>query len=471
MPFTVKHLQGAVLWLAGVMVLSLAGCHSTVSPAVPSVPRVESRLDLQLETETKSLEEAYRAYVQGRYSKASILFKEFVESHSQSPRLNEARWWLARSYEAEGNVAAAVIEFRTLAGTVAPSNDSAASYRAHAVRRLADIRQIGGAAVPPGVRPVALSISHTDWSRITDLSTWIAKVHKAGVTTLLIDAGPSAGDAGQSREAGVYFKTSIVPVIDDLLGRVIPVAHEAEVAVFARLDLHQAAWISPKPDWVSTGRSPNTTPPQSGDTVDVLHPEYQQVISRVVDDLCRTGIDGLVLQARMRKGFAEEISPISRATFEAKFGGSVDGDPTSPVFWRWAGWKVRSYLRFVERLKNQVRRERPTRVLAVTDHASAVLDPKAALMDYGEDVLETRLRGFEVVVVLESGAATEIDSARTELLKRLTPTTTGGRPVWLGSSLARSDPDMLPATINAALVLMSDQPQIPLVLMNEAAVP
>src|SRR5262249_57627078 len=96
------------------MVLSLAGCHSTVSPAVPSLPRVESRLDLQLETETKSLEEAYRAYVQGRYSKASILFKEFVESHSQSPRLNEARWWLAPSYQAARNVAAPVIAFPTL---------------------------------------------------------------------------------------------------------------------------------------------------------------------------------------------------------------------------------------------------------------------------------------------------------------------------------------------------------------------
>jgi len=330
--------------------------------------------------------------------------------------------------------------------------------------------QFGGAAVPPGVRPVALSISHTDWSRITDLSTWIEQVRKAGVTTLLIDAGASAGDSGMSREAGVYFETSTVPVIADLLGRVIPVAHEAGVAVFARLDLHQAAWISPKPDWVSTGRSPNTTMPQSGDMVDVLHPEYQQVISRVVDDLCHTGIDGLVLQARMRKGFAEEISPISWAAFEATFGGSVDGNPTSPVFWRWAGWKVRSYLRFVERLKDQVRRERSTRVLVVTDHASAVLDPKAALMDYGEDVLETRLRGFEVVV-LESGAATGVDSARTKLLKRLTPTTPGERPLWLGSSLARSDPDMLPAMINAALIPMSDQPQIPLVLMNEAAVP
>src|SRR5262249_927859 len=209
------------------MALSLAGCHSTISPPVPSAPRVESRLDLQLATQTKSLEEAYRAYVQGRYSKASILFKRFVESHSQSPRLDEARWWLARSYEAEGNIPAAVIEFRTLAEAVAPSNDSAASYRAYAVRRLADIMQFGGVAVPHGVRPVALSISHTDWSRITDLSTWIAQVHMAGVTTLVIDAATSAGDAGPSREAGVYFKTSIVPVIDDLLGRVIPLAHDA----------------------------------------------------------------------------------------------------------------------------------------------------------------------------------------------------------------------------------------------------
>jgi tetratricopeptide (TPR) repeat protein len=453
------------------MVLSLVGCHHTVYSVAPSVPPVESGIDLQLDTQTRLLQEAYRAYVQGRYTKASILFKRFVESNPQSPRLTEARWWLARSYEAQGNVPAAVAEYRALAEASVPSNDAAASYQAHAIRRLDDFMQIGGADVLSGVRPVVLSMTHADWNRIADLSAWLAQVHKAGVTTLLVDAGASVGDPEQSHATGVYFKTSTVRVIDDFLGRVIPLAHAEGVAVFARLDLHQAAWMSPKPDWASAVPSPSSTTPQSSGLVDVLHPEYQQAVSRMMDDLCRTGIDGLVLQARMRKGFAGEISPISRAVFETKFGQSAEGDPASPLFWRWGGWKARSYLRFAEQLKDQARRERSTRVVAVTVHASAVLDPKAALMDYGEDVLESRLRGFEVVVLPESGASNGAESGRTDLIKRLIPMMQGERPLWLGTSLTLSDPEMIPAAITATLTAMSEQPAIPLVLMNEAIVP
>jgi hypothetical protein len=453
------------------MLLSLVACRSATYPVAPSVPRVESGTDLQLDAQTRSLEEAYRAYVRGRYSKASLLFKRFVEFNSQSSRINEARWWLARSYEAQGNIPAAVREYRALAVSSAPSSDSAASYRAHAVRRLADIMQTGGAAVLSEVRPVALSITRSDWSRIAEFSSWIAQIRNAGVTTLLVDAGASVGHPDQSPVAGVYFKTSIVPVIDDWLSRVVPLAHAEGVAVFARLDLHEATWMSPKPGWLSGIFSRNLTVPQPSSLVDVLHPDYQQTVSRLVDDLSRTGIDGLVFQARMRTGFAEEISTISRAMFETKTGQSAEGDSTSPLFWRWAGWKARSYLQFVEQLKDRSRRERSMLIVAVTVHASAVLDPKTALTDYGEDVLESRLRGFEVLVLPEAGLSAAAESAQTEFMNRLTSTVPGERPLWFGTMLTPSGPEMIPAAISATLMAMSEQPQVPLVLMSETAVP
>jgi len=107
----------------------------------------------------------------------------------------------------------------------------------------------------------------------------------------------------------------------------------------------------------------------------------------------------------------------------------------------------------------------------MTIHASAVLDPKASLIDYGEDLLETRLRGFEALVLLESEASTGGGISRTELVKRLAQTTTGERPLWLGLALTRSDPDMIPEAVTTTLTAMSEQPQTPLVLMNGAVVP
>jgi hypothetical protein len=315
-------------------------------------------------------------------------------------------------------------------------------------------------------------MTHAAWNRIANPSFWIEQVRQAGVTTLLVDAGPSVGDPEESRAGGAYFKTASVAVIDDVLGRVIPLAHAEGVAVFARLDLHQASWIPPKPDPVSTAPSPTATTTQPiAQVVDVLDPAYQQAVSGIVDDLCRTGIDGLILQARMRNGFAEEISRPSRAAFERKFGQAAERDPTSPFFWKWAGWKAHSYLRFVEQLKDRARRERATLIVAVTVHASAVLDPKAALMDYGEDLLESKLRGFEVVVLSESGASNASESGRVELTKRLVPTIQGERPLWLGTPLTLSDPESIPAAISATLTARSERPVIPLVLMTETVVP
>lgn len=474
MLFTNEYRRGAKPWLVVVMLLSLAGCHHTVYPVAPSVPPVESGLDLQLDAQTRLLQEAYRAYVQGRYSKASLLFKRFVDTNSQSPRLSEARWWLARSYEAQGNVPAAFAAYRALAGASALSEVSAGSYQFHAIRRLDDILQVGGAAVLSQTSPVILSIPHAVWSRITDLSAWVEQVRKVGVTTLLVEAGTSVGAQAQLRAAGVYFRTSTVPVIDDFFGRVIPLAHAQGVAVFAALDLHHATWMSPKADWIDAVLSPGGETSQSSGLIDVLHPDYQQAVSRIVEDLCRTGIDGLVLQARMRKGFAREVGSTSKAAFETKFGQSAEEDPNSPnspLVWRWAGWKARSYLRFAEQLREQARRERSTRIIAITVHSSAVLDPNAALMDYGEDVSETRLRGFEIIVLPELESPNGSASGRTELRKRLAPMTHGERPLWLGTTLSASDPEMMPAAIRSALASTSEQPAVPLVLLNQTTVP
>jgi hypothetical protein len=86
-------------------------------------------------------------------------------------------------------------------------------------------------------------------------------------------------------------------------------------------------------------------------------------------------------------------------------------------------------------------------------------------------VLESRLRGFEVVVLPEAGTANGAESGLTELGRRLASMTQGEQPLWLGTTLTLSDPELIPAAINATLTALSDQPAVALVLMNEAAVP
>ena len=210
--------------------------------------------------------------------------------------------------------------------------------------------------------------------------------------------------------------------------------------------------------------------------VDVLHPDYQRLVSEVAQDLLRTDIDGLVVEARRAKGFAKEWSPTSRRMFEGLFGSSFGSQDqsVSPDAWRWAGWKTRTYLGFVARLTQQLRQTRPGLLAAVVVHERAVLSPVDALMEYGEDVLETKQRGLDIIVQPEPGVSERSDEqgARMETVRqRLAQTAGDERRLWLVMALSASDQSSLITVVRAALSTNVGQAGTHLLLINGPAIP
>ena len=72
---------------------------------------------LRDQTEIRSLQQAERAFLRADYSTAVSLLNRFLDTHPQSSRSLEARWWLARAYQKAGNLPSAVEHFRFLANT------------------------------------------------------------------------------------------------------------------------------------------------------------------------------------------------------------------------------------------------------------------------------------------------------------------------------------------------------------------
>ena len=166
---------------------------------------------------------------------------------------------------------------------------------------------------------------------------------------MIVEAGSPFRETMQSGPRGVYFQTSKVPVVDDLFKVIVPAAHAKGMAVLASLNLHEPGWTMVNPEWGIATANRTDQLFQSIGHVDVLHPDYQRLVSDVAQDLLLTDIDGLVVVARKAKGFAEEWSQISRWNFEGLFGPSLNsqGQSVPPDVWRWAGWKTRTYLGFV----------------------------------------------------------------------------------------------------------------------------
>jgi tetratricopeptide (TPR) repeat protein len=440
------------------------------------MPHGASGVDPALDAQTQLLESAYRAYAQERFPLASALFQRFIDSNPDSSRLSEARWWLARSYEQGGDLPAALSTYRAMVSAAPQSTPLADSYESHALNRLDAFRRRLGPTSLLERRQVALWLTSVDWQAIPDVRLWMAQLADAGVTALIVEAGSPPRETVQSSPTGVYFQTSKVPVVEDLFKVIVPAAHAQGMAVLASLNLHEPSWTTVNPEWgISKVNRTDQLLPLIGH-VDVLHPDYQRVVGEVAQDLLLTDIDGLVIGARKSKGFAEEWSPTSRRMFEGLFEPSFrsQDQSVSPDAWRWAGWKTRTYLGFVAQLARQLRQTRPALLAAVVVHERAVFAPVEALTEYGEDVLETKQRGFHIVVQPESVMPERSNEqvVRMETIRqRLAPIVGDGRQLWLGVAIDKSDLSSLATAVRAALSTQAGQAGTHLFLMNGSVIP
>jgi hypothetical protein len=474
--FPVHRWPDAVRWVSCVLLVVLSGCAALAPRFPPSLPPAASGVDPGLDAQTRLLESAYRAYVQERYPLASALLQRFVDSNPNSSRLSEAGWWLARSYEESGNLTAALSAYRAMVGEAPRSTPLVGSYEFHALNRLDAFRRSLAPSSLLERKQVALWLTPADWLTIPDVGSWIAQLADVGVTALIVEAGSLSRETVQSGPMGVYFQTSKVPVLEDLFAGIVPAAHAKGMAVLASLNLHEPGWTSVNPEWGMAMANGTGQTFQTVGHVDVLHPDYQRLVSEVVQDLLRTDIDGLVVGARRAKGFAEEWSQTSRRMFEGFFGPSLDShdQSVSPDAWRWAGWKTRTYLGFVAGLTQQLRQTRPGLLVAVVVHERAVFSPTDALTEYGEDVLETKQRGLHIIVQPEPGLSERPDAqgaAMETVRQRLAPTAGDERQLWLGIALGASDLSSLITAVRATVETKVGQGGTHLLLMNGPAIP
>jgi uncharacterized lipoprotein YddW (UPF0748 family) len=325
-------------------------------------------------------------------------------------------------------------------------------------------------------RQIALWVTNAEWLRVPDIGLWIEQLADAGVTALIVEAGTSSREAARSGSMGVYFHTSKVAVVEDLFAVIVPAAHAKGMAVLAALNLHEPWWTTVNAEWGTVMADSGGQVPHQVGHVDVLHPDYQRFVGKVAEDLLQTDIDGLVLEARRSKGFAEEWSPTSRRMFVDRVGLSLGRqDQSIPLdAWRWVGWKSRSYLEFVGRLAQYLRQTRPRLLVAVAVHERAVFFPLETLTDYGEDVIETKQRGLHLIVLPESSTfgGSDMQGARLETVRqRLTPAAGNERQLWLGVALGASDPSSLVMAVRAILATRIEQAGTHLLLIDGPAIP
>jgi hypothetical protein len=410
----------------------LCACSPRLAPS-SSAPLEQFHDDPARDAQWSLLREAHRAFVQERYPAAALFFRRFVDSTPtpRAPQSAEARWWLGRSYEQMGEYRAAIAEYRVLATGDAGGDSQTQLYQQQALDRLDQLRQIPGGSHVTVARQVAVGLPLSRLPSVPAWVAWLQALLKSGVTTVLLD--PAGADWGNNRSL-------------ETLQAFVGAAHLAGLSVWGALDLHQGRGIALRPEWLSrslvkkeavlNGHEPAGVPAM---LPDLLHPDYQAVIEDRAITLLRAGCDGILLRARDTQGYAQDFSDGSFQRFTSAFGLTITpqqllGDSVGveamlydreSTYWRWVGWKARSYVTVAARIRKLIREANPAGRLLIEVHGRTVSEPLIGLEQYGEDLNDLFQRsGGELVIRTE-------DSKSAALLEQVAQQVGSSDRVWL----------------------------------------
>ena len=404
LPFTLHDLRTA----GKALVLSLcllSSCAPQIAqlPAVP-LPEDGPHDDPARDAQARLLKEAYRAFVQERYPTAVLFFRRFVDDATDTPRMAEARWWLARAYEQLGDYRAAMAQYRVVAAGRLSQQVNGTLYEGHALRRLDELRQLHADQLNGSTKQMAVRISVRQLPPMPVLTTWLQDLVQEGVAYLVIDP---IGTQGPSE---AWFNP------DGVKG-IVSEAHLVGLSVWLSLDVHQIHGFTLKPEWLGDTVSSRASEGASAIRPDIANSDYQSYLEEMIKALSRSKCDGLFLPARPVTGFAREFSGDSFRGFTSSFGLSLSPQQVFEVdqsadalaqertvtYWRWVGWKALSYAKLAGRLRKVLREINPTATLLVEVHQSTLGTPLLGLEQYGEDIAELVQRtGGAIVVRRES---------------------------------------------------------------------
>jgi hypothetical protein len=299
-----------------------------------------------------------------------------------------------------------------------------------AMRRL-EVLRTGGGQGSERSRLMGLYVGPDDVPKPDARDAWFGGLVAAGISLVVMEIGTSVSVKAGGGKAGVYFPSVRAALSEDVFTPLVAAAHQRGLSVFGTISLEQMGWVGAQTEWGTLLADPTTMRSQLSNTYDLGNASFQAYVSGLVADLAKTGVDGLLVKTRKDSSFGYEYSPALFGSFQASFGLPSVGEEVfqpvapaegadvsnarsketrSPLFWRWVGWKSRLRLSVLQRVREAVLREGAAFRLAVEVHPGTLTNPLEGLLAYGEDVMEARARGFDVVVLpLARGPGEQFD--------------------------------------------------------------
>ncbi len=227
----------------------------------------------------------------------------------------------------------------------------------------------------------------------------------------LVKANIAPGERGG--EVGVYFNTDKSPVVEDILGDVVKIAHRHDIKLFAWMTTRYANYgIEDRRDLQCKGYNFDTGKIERCKGLDLFNEEAVRRLENIYADLASYEIDGILFQDDLvlrhnegygeaaERGFRQEMGrPLSPELFYNRKPGSSRVDYTAR-FWEWASWKNRKLLGVADRLMRTVKRKNPDVRFAINLMYEAVTSPVNGLAWLSQDLERVKGVGFDYYSIM-----------------------------------------------------------------------
>ncbi len=288
------------------------------------------------------------------------------------------------------------------------------------------------AVIYPRDNPInAVQILWMGCKNFDEVEESILKLKMAGVNTLIIRVFQNRYDRfypfanppsppftkGGMGGLGVYFNTSHAPVVDDILGKLVEIAHKNNIKIFAWMTTRDSSWlIEEHPDFLESIYDLKNGAIVKGERLNIFNPEVIERLKGVYRDLARYDIDGILFQDDLVLRHTEGYSNEARSLFKKDTG--IRADPAimykniyqkdgryyvslyTPYFWKWSEWKSKRLSHTASEIISAAREVNPDLKFAINLYYETVSSPRDALAWLSQNINELINHKFDYYAVM-----------------------------------------------------------------------
>ena len=359
---------------------------------------------------------------EGEYRTAAREFGRLIESFPGSQLISEAQFRMAEAYLYSGEYREAEAQFRLYISNFIDSPFSiVAEIKMQEARD--KLKKVSPQpALPeiyremrPNLRAVQVMLFEGKDNR--EMGREMDRLKDAGIDTIIVRAFHNSGDrfypaASPAEKRGVYFRSNHSLVVDDLLPKVIELAHARGLKVFAWMTTRYADYgIEDNAELACVAYDIRNMEYGRCKGLDLFNEKSLERLDKIYSDLADNAIDGVLFQDDLVMRHNEGLGKIARALFEKDTGSPLDPEALyirteegkvhyTELFWKWASWKNRRLVNAAERLKRGVRAKRPTAVFAIHLMYESVTNPPYALAWLSQDLSEALRADFDYFSIM-----------------------------------------------------------------------